>query len=147
MPTHVPNAASVFNERGLPRPPLPSVPDRVRQAPLPAVPNVVQQAPPLPPLPPVPDRVRQAQLSPVPVQPVQAPPLPPRDDVVQPVQAPQPQGLPQSSGWGWKGYTGLYVSAMATTGLFGVGTVLAVQGAVKGAKGLYGWATAPSEKE
>jgi hypothetical protein len=37
----------------------------------------------------------------------------------------------------------LYVSAMATTGLFGVGTVLAVQGA----KSLYGWATARSEKE
>ena len=75
----------------------------------------------------------------------QAPHLPPRDvEVDQPVPVPEQQvpAPPQSSGWGWKGYSALYVSAMATGGLLGVSLVATGQAVRR----VYSWATAPSEE-
>jgi hypothetical protein len=76
----------------------------------------------------------------------QAPSLPPRDvEVDQPLPADEQQvpAPPQSSGLGWKGYTALYASAMATCGLFGVGLV--ATGHV--VKKVYDLATAPEVPE
>lgn len=76
----------------------------------------------------------------------QAPPLPPRDvEADQPLPADEQQepAPPQSSGWGWKGYTALYTSAMATCGLLGVSLVATGHAA----KSVYSWATAPMEDE
>ena len=81
----------------------------------------------------------------------QDPPLPPRTEAVedeevdQPVPADELQepAPPQSSGWGWKGLTGLYAGAMATGGLFAVGLVATGHAAKK----VYdAWATAPREE-
>lgn len=75
-----------------------------------------------------------------------APPLPPRDvEADQPLPADEQQepAPPQSSGWGWKGYTTLYASAMATGGLLGVSLVATGHAARR----VYGWATAPRKEE